>query len=143
MSIYDPNTPLQKSYIDAIKIATDLSGWPNRVPIDTKSIPLQYFLIATQTKNRTAISKNNWEWLCTIVVDIIYAGGRGFSSPVKNNTVEAQIISAIEGGISVEGFYVKSRELISSIPLNIDTNTQYLERTVLTYQHWLGQIITT
>lgn len=135
-----PNEPLRKAYIQAI--ATALAGipvWAKKIPKNVTPVPSLYILIISQEKQRTAIGKDCWEWLCQITLDITYVNPQGYSDTVKIDDVEAAVITAVEAGINVEGFMVKSVDLVNSSDLDTETPTQSIERRILIYEHWLCQ----
>jgi hypothetical protein len=138
MALLNPNAPLRNAYLTAWA-ATGLPVWAKKVP-KSAVIPKQYILITSQTKQRTEVSKDCFEWLCQIVVDIIYVGAAGYASPIKNDDIEEIGVNAIQAGIVVAGFDVKSYDFIQSLDLDIETDTQSIERRVITYEHWLQQI---
>lgn len=137
MNYLDPNTALRVAYLNALS-GVGIPGWAKKVPKNV-TIPSNYFLVHSQTLNPTERCKENFEWLCSIVVDIIYAGPAGYASPVQTENIEAKIFTAIEAGIIVAGFDVKSIRFIDSVNLDEETPTQSIERRVITYQHWLCQ----
>lgn len=138
MIYIDSNTALRNGYLAALIPALGIPGWAKKVPV-SETVPVQYFLIHSQTLNTTERSKDCFEWLCSIVVDVIYSGPPGFASPIKTETLEAAVITLVEAGIIVQGFDLKSQEFQGSINLDEETPTQSIERRVITYQHWLCQ----
>ena len=137
MQYLDPNTALRTAYLSALA-GIGVPGWAKKVPKNAE-IPSNYYLITSQTLNRTEVGKDCFEWLCSIVVDVIYRGTPGYASPVQTEAIEAEVISAIENGITVAGFSVKSTDFVDSVNLDEETETQSIERRVITYQHWLCQ----
>lgn len=136
--LISPDKYIRKAYIEALANA-GVPVYAKKVPID-KNIPQKYILLSTQTKQRTAISKNGWEWNTQITVDIVFKGAKGVSQGDKVDDVEGAVIDAIENGITVDGFAVKSTDLISSQPLDSETPTQSIERRILIYEHWICQV---
>lgn len=148
MSILNPNEPLRAAYVSKIKAALGtIPVWAKKLPKDKPNAD-QYVLIMSQTKRRTEEYKslgeeplvaNKFEWLCTINIDINNINQAGFAKPMNNDNVEETIINAIQSGITVPGFSVKSYDFIDSNDLDVETATQSIERRVITYQHWLCQ----
>lgn len=136
--LISPDKYIRKAYIEALANA-GVPVYAKKIPID-KNIPQKCILLSTQTKQRTAISKNGWEWNTQITVDIVFVGAKGVSQTDKVDDVEGAVIDAIESGITVDGFAVKSTDLISSQPLDSETPTQSIERRILIYEHWLCQV---
>lgn len=136
--LVSPDKFIRKAYLTALA-GVGVQLYAGKVPVD-KTIPEHYILLSTQTKQRTAVSKNGWEWNTQITVDIIYRGKKGYSFMDRVDDTEGKVIEAIENGISVEGFAVKSTELVNSQPLNAETDTQSIERRILIYEHWVCQV---
>lgn len=138
--ILNPNAPIRT----ALKSALTPIGLPifaKRVPKDTKLT--QYIILSSQTKNRTEVSKDCFDWSCTIHIECINYNQSGFVSPKSNDDIEEQIIDIIQSGIDIDNFIVKDTTFIQSIDLDIDTPTATIERRVITYQFWVGNAMTT
>lgn len=144
--IYTPEKPLRTAYIAALQTATGLSVYPDLVPKNIYT-PTAYILLTSQTKTRTAVAKpteasnlsDNFGWLTSIVFDIQYFSPSGFSNPGAVEDIEQQIINVAET-ILVPGWAIKSRVQVQSMPLPVNTATNFINRRVLTYQHWMEKI---
>lgn len=136
--LISPDKYIRKAYIEALANA-GVPVYAKKVPID-KNIPQKYILLSTQSKQRTAVSKNGWEWNTQITIDIVFKGVKGVSQGDKVDDVEGLVIDAIENGISVDNFAVKSTDLLNSQPLDTETATESIERRILIYEHWLCQV---
>lgn len=144
--IYTPEKPLRTAYIAALKTATGLGVFPDLFPKNIPT-PTAYILLTSQTKTRTAIAKptqdsnlsDNFGWLASIVFDINYFSQSGYSNPGAVDDIEQQIINVAET-LQVPGWAVKSRVQIQSTPLPINTPTNFINRRVLTYQHWIEKL---
>lgn len=141
-----PDIDLRATYISAIETATGLGVYPDLVPKNITT-PTSYVLITSQTDVRTAVAKptinsglsDNYGWLSNIVFDIQYLSPSGFSNPGAVDVIFKQIVNVAET-IVVPGWDVKSRVFIQSRPLNINTPTNFVNRKVLTYQHWIEKL---
>lgn len=142
--IYSPDVPLRTAYIAAIQTATGLSVYPDRVP-KSAATPTQYVLITSQANVRTAIAKptntlsDNYGWLSNIVFDIQCLSLAGYSNPGAVDAIYEKIVNVAEN-IIVPGWAIKSRVFVQSQPLNIDTATNFINRKVLTYSHWIEKL---
>lgn len=134
----NPNTPIRTALVDGLRVAVSGNTWAGILPKD-RGVLENYILITSQTKNSTERSKCGFEWLCTVNFDIYHLNLLGYNSCVEVDEVEAKIISFIENGFTVVGFDLKSHELVNSVDLNLDTDTNSIERRVLTYQFWVMQ----
>lgn len=131
---------MRGAYVTALAVATGVPVWSKKVPKDVDPIPLKYILITSQTKNRTEVDKDGFEWLCTITVDIYNVNEAGYSSIVNLDDIEENVINTIEEEIQIPGFITKSTVLFDSRDLETETASQSIERRILTYQHWLNNI---
>lgn len=142
--IYSPEKPLRTAYIAALKTATGLDIFADLVP-KSAGTPTAYILITSQTKTRTAVAKptdslsDNFDWLASIVFDIQYLSPSGFSNPGAVEDIEQQVINVAET-VLVPGWAIKSRVQVQSTSLNINTATNFINRRVLTYQHWMNKL---
>lgn len=138
----NPNLPLRTAIVTGLRNNVTGFTFAGLLP-KSKNISTQYILINSQTKNVTERSKDAFEWLCTVNFDIYYLNPQGYNSPEENDIIEGKIITFLENGFTVNGFDLKSHELVNSIDLNVETPTNSIERRVLTYQFWVCQQITT
>jgi|ERR1700744_925910 len=144
--IYTPEKPVRTAYITALQIATGLGVFPDLVPKSTAT-PTAYILLTSQTKTRTAVAKptgqtnlsDNFGWLTSIVFDIQYFSPSGYSNPGAVDDIEQQVINVAET-IEVPGWAIKSRVQVQSTPLPVNTPINFINRRVLTYQHWMEKL---
>lgn len=141
----NPDKPLRTAYIAALKTATGLDIWVKNVP-KSAVIANQYILIATQTKNRTAIAKadinlsDNFDWLCSIEFQLVNISLSGFANPGANDDLEQLVIEVTEN-ILVPGWAVKSRDLLQETNLDLQTPESFIERKIITYTHWVAKLV--
>src|SRR6185312_12513336 len=103
-------------------------------PIDTKTTK-QYILISSQTKQRFAVSKDCYDYLCSVQIDVNSIFSNGVANADSNDQLEGQIVNQIEGGIlEVDGFRINEIRFIQSIDLDVSTPTMTILRRVITYQ---------
>ncbi len=135
----NPEKYVRIAYLQAIATQTAVPVWTKKVPKDV-TVPKKYILITSQEKQRTEVGKDCWEWLCQITIDVVFQGTLGYSDTDQVDDIEEKIITAIEAGIDVPGFMVKSIDLVDTVNLDSDTENQSIERRVIIYQHWLCQV---
>lgn len=133
----NPNKYIRTAYLTAFAALT-VPAWSKKVPKDVIPIPDNYVLLISQTKNTTERSKDGFEWLCTIVFDIISRQEAGYASTVIVDNVEEDIIDIVESDIAIAGFTVKDINLISSLDLDSEEDEASIVRRVLTYQFWFS-----
>lgn len=137
--MYNPDKYIRKAYIDAIESATGLSVFDTSIPKDVQPLPKQYILITAQSKQRTSISKQLWEWQCQVRVDIVSVNDMGYHSSVSVEDIEEIVINTIEAGLTIQNFNNKSTRFLDSTPLPTETTTQSIDRKIVDYEHWLNR----
>lgn len=135
----NPDKYLRKGYLTALTNA-GLIAYNKDIPPSVTPIPAQYVLIESQTKTTTVRSKTEFEWISRITLHIISINQRGYSATTFVDDAEEKCITAIENGILVDNFYLKSTYQISSINLDLTDKTTTIERRVLMYEHWLSEV---
>lgn len=135
----NPNKHIRKVYVDTFSAATGLPVWENSVPKDVPS-PSMYILVRNQNKDEFARAKGVYEWRCDSIIDIVSVQEKGYSHQVSVDDVEEQILTVMEG-VAIPGFNTKYVRLIDSHPLDTETSTHTINRTVLIYEHWLNKAI--
>ena len=138
MAIKNPNTSIRTAYISALSV-TGLPVWSKRVPLNTTPQPKKYITLTSQTKQPFERTKDCFEWLTSLNVDMWQINTPGYINTVNLDNIEELAINAIEN-ITIPGFIVKDVIMIQSQDLDIDTPTTSIERRVLTYQIVLWQI---
>lgn len=138
----NPDKYLREGYLAALQ-AQGLTVFNKSVPVDIIPVPTDYVLVEAQVKNPTERSKSDFEWDCKITLHIAHINTRGFTETSIVDDMVEKCINAIEAGISVNGFCVKSTYFTDSKPLDVPFKTGLIEQIVLVYEHWLAEIITT
>lgn len=137
----NPDKYLRKGYLQALS-GVGITAYDKKVPIDI-SPPSSYVLVSSQAKTTTERNKSDFDWNSRITLDIINVNMAGLANTAIVDDLEEKCITAIENGISMDKFYIKSNYQISSLNLDIDGKTQSIERRVLLYEHWVSEIETT
>lgn len=137
----NPNKWLREGYLTALT-AQGLTAFNKDIPVDVDPIPSEYVLIQSQSKDTTERSKEDFEWNARIILHIVSVHQRGYTATTSVDDMEAKCITAVEAGIVVNGFYLKSTYLIESQDLDMTDKTETIERRVLIYEHWLAEMTT-
>lgn len=139
MNSLNPNKYVRTAYISALELATGLKVWHRVVPKTVSPIPKNYILLDSQTKNETVKAKTDYfEWLVTLDVHIFNYNVKGYSDASKVDDIEEIVNRTIRiNGVTIPNFSNKEVEMLDSIPLPLETDTNSIDRTVIKYQHWL------
>lgn len=138
----NPDKFLREGYLIALQ-AQGLTVFNKDIPVDINPVPAQYVLVESQSKTTTERSKEDFEWDCRVTLHIISINTRGYTATSIVDNMEGLCITAVEQGIVVNNFYLKSTYLIDSVDLDMTDKTLTIERRVLIYEHWLSEIVTT
>lgn len=138
----NPDKYLREGYLIALR-AQGLTVYNKTIPVDTIPDPQGYVLIESQSKTVTERSKTSFEWNSRVTLHIVKVNARGYSTTTSIDDMEEKCINAVENGILVNNFYVKSTYQIESMNLDMTDKTNTIERRVLLYEHWLAEITLT
>lgn len=142
MAILNPNKYIRIAYINALEAATGLQAWYKKVPKTVKPTPARYILLDNQTKNETEVSKCDFDWLCTMDINIYSVNAAGYSDAEIVDDYEQQILSVIKPGLTIPYFKNKRTVILESLDLSVETNTQSIDRKLLKMEHWLDNVET-
>lgn len=137
----NPDKYVREGYLTALR-GQGLTAYNKTIP--TSEVPPGlYVLIESQSKNTTETNKEDFDWLSFVTLHIVKINDRGYTATTAVDDAEEKCINAVQNGILVNNFYVKSTDLIESKNLDMTDKTVTIERRVLMYQHWLSEIVTT
>lgn len=139
-----PDKYLRAAYLQALTNA-GLTVYLKKIPPNTDPLPSQYVLITSQTKTTTERSKTDFEWISRITLNIIQINTSGYAATSAVDDMEEACITAIENGLEMDNFAVKSTYQIDSQNLDLEgpNDTVSIERRVLLYEHWVSEFLTT
>lgn len=134
-----PDKYIREAYLTAL---TDqgLTAFNKDIPVSSIPPPQQYVLIESQSRNTTERSKESFEYICLVVLHIISINTRGYSATSIVDDMEETCINAIEAGIIIDHFVVKSTYQVESKNLDMTYKTGSVERRVLVYEHWVAEV---
>lgn len=133
--IKNPNKPIRIALVSLLSGATGLLVKTKKIPKNT-TIPPKYILLINQSKRRTATAKDCFEWDCTISIDITYNNPQGYSNTDQIDDTEELVLNAVKDNFVLPGWQVMDILLIDSTDLDDETDTQSVERRILTYSFW-------
>jgi len=143
-----PDKYIRAAYITALQSATGLKVWHKKVPKNTSPVPAKYIILDSQTKNETVKSKpsetgnsqTQFEWLCTIDVNIYSINQSGISNAAVVDDIEEIVLSVVRGGVvTVTGFKIKNTAILESMDLSVETAAQSTDRKLVKFEHWLSE----
>lgn len=138
----NPNKYIRKAIIESLTTATGVQFYDTAIPIDVEPFPNAYGIVKSQSKNRFGVTKQWHEWSCSVTIDVYSVGALGFNSNVVVDDLEQSVITAMPN-ITVQGFDVKRVDFVDSVAMPTVTGANTVSRTVIVYELWLDNIITT
>ena len=116
------------------------------VPVHYKRTPKtrdngsEYVVMDSQSKQRTSISKSGYEWMCQVNIDAYSITEIGMPPTTNIDDLEENILNAMSDLNVGGGFTTKFVRLLNQIDLDVQTDTENIERRVLTYELWISKI---
>ena len=130
----NPNISIRVALISLLS-GLNIPAWNKRIPKNVVA-PKVYALLTSQTKQPTETSKDGYEWMASINVDLYKINDFGYVNTVPIDNMEQDIVNGIEA-LVIPGWDVKNITLLNIQDLDDDTATQTIERRVITYSFWL------
>lgn len=113
--------------------------YEERVPKNVIPHPNLYILLTSPGKVHNVQSKNEYEWLANVNVDINKVNPQGYAVGGNLEDLVGQVMTAIEN-VSFPVFGAPKNRyhmFVNEQPFTVETDTMSIQRRVLTYQFWL------
>lgn len=134
----NPNKHIRTSIVSALS-SVGTSVWYKRLP-KTIATPEKYILIQSQSKQEAFRAKSCWEWLCQFNIEIVVEGEQGIPPTDAIDGLEQSVLSAMENfNVTSGGFATKYCDMINQYEDSVETDTNSIERRILTYEIWLSK----
>ena len=138
----NPTKYVRKGIIDALKASVTTNVWEELVPKNVIPIPNNYILLTSPTLQADILSKNDYEWLSTINIDIYSVSPQGYvSGVILDDMVEGVLNAMAELTVPVFNIPKNNQRLVNMQPFSpLQVETASIQRRVLTYEFWLNRI---
>jgi len=139
---------LRKSYLEILTPLLGIVGFDTSIPIDYDPLPTEYFLVSDVTRTPTQYGKGNSSTVTAfrqsenrifMNVDICVINELGFHSSLSVENIIEVVIDAISTSLNPDGYYVKETKVVNTVPLHIVTDTQNIQRKVVSFEHWISK----
>lgn len=134
-----PDKFIRKAIKDGLEPVTNLLVTEEVLPID-KDIPLMHIQINSQSRSRTAVSKQNYEWLASVTLTIVRVNKKGYISSAEMDDVDSEIVRFMDS-IVVPGFRVNFSRFSMSHTDNVESPANTINRKHVIYEMWLNRIL--
>lgn len=135
-----PDKYIRKAVNEAIEDATGVKVYDRVVPIDESPLPNLYIVVGDQTRSRTAVSKQNYEWLGTIVITLVKINEKGYISTVELDDLDGEVCTVMDA-LTVPGHRVINSEFITSNTMQIEGFTNTIGQKSIIYELWVNRIV--
>jgi len=139
---------LRKSYIELISNAISAPGYDTSIPLDVTPLPTTYFIVSNVSRINTTLAKSfssdvtafrNAENKVFLNVDMIVVNDLGYHSSLLVESYIETIIEKITKELNPTGYYVKETKVVNIVPLHMVTESQNIQRMVVSFEHWISK----
>lgn len=134
-----PDGVIRKQLVDNLSLITGVLVTDEVVPI-SKETPNLFINITAQGRSRTAVNKQNYEWLGTVTLSLVKINEKGYISSVELDTLDSQVCTFMDT-IAIPGYRVGFSRFFSSDKDKVESPTQTICRKHITYEIWLNRIV--
>lgn len=132
----NPNKYIRLAINNAL---SPIVAYYKRVPVDVDPGET-YVVIGDLSKGRFAQSRCGHEWSCRVTLNLYIVSELGMPPSTNLDDFEQTVHNAIRGINIGSGFTTKMVNLERQIDLEEYSETQSIDRRVLTYEIWLNNI---
>lgn len=134
-----PDKEIRKEIIDRVTLETGIFATDQVVPISLET-PEIYVLISAQGRRRTAVSKQNYEWMGTVTLTLVKVNEKGYISSVELDDLDFKICTIMDS-LKVPGFTTKDSRFFDSVSDNIESPAHTINRKNIIYEIWVNRIV--
>lgn len=119
--------------------AVGILAFDQGVPISSPT-PDLFAQIHSQGRTRTAVSKQNYEWMGSVTLSLVKLNQKGYISTVDLDEMDSEVVSFMDG-IVLPGFKVQLSRFVRSTSDTIESPTRTIARRHVEYEIWVNRII--
>ncbi|MEI2271827.1 hypothetical protein OHD16_06700 [Sphingobacterium sp. ML3W] len=139
---------LRKEYLRIVTGSTGLPGFDTSVPLDVSPLPNEYYLVSNVSRTQTTLAKAPESYVTGyrknenrvfLNVDVNVRLKKGFNSSFSVEKYVDAIIENLSSSLNPQGYYVKETKLVNMVPMNVVTDTNSIQRMVISFEHWVSK----
>ena len=134
-----PDKHIRKEVAEKITAAAGVLVTEQVVPI-AMDTPEMYVLISSQTRNRTAVSKQNYEWLGSITLTLVKINEKGYISSAELDDLGTQVCAVMDE-LEVPGFKTNFSRFFDSVTDVIEGPANTMCRKHIIYEIWVNRVV--
>lgn len=109
------------------------------VPISA-STPMSFVQIIAQGRSRTAVNKQNYEWMGECTLTLVKVNEKGYISSVELDSMDTEVCKTMDN-LSIPGFRVALTRFVSSDSDNLESPANTICRRHIIFEIWVNRVI--
>lgn len=132
-----PDKHIRGEVIRRLRTEANIFASEEVVPISEET-PRLFATIGAQSRQRTAVSKNNYEWLSRINITLVRVNEKGYISSADLDDAEGEVIEIMDS-LQVPGYVTNFSRMVDSVGDKIETPDSTLSRRTVMYEIWVNR----
>lgn len=132
-----PDKHIRGEVIRRLRTEANIFASEEVVPISEET-PRLFATIGAQSRRRTAVSKNNYEWLSRINITLVRVNEKGYISSADLDDAEGEVIEIMDS-LQVPGYVTNFSRMMDSVGDKIETPDSTLSRRTVMYEIWVNR----
>lgn len=133
-----PDKYIRKAIKDGLETLTGILVTEQALPISVDT-PTLHVQLGSQSRQRTAVSKQNYEWESSVTLTIVKVNEKGYISSAEMDDLDTQIVAFMDS-LTVPGFWVKQSRFFTSNADNLESPANTINRKHIIYEIWIKKI---
>lgn len=133
-----PDGAIRKAIAEALA-ARNIPCFDGVVPI-SKATPDSFVQIGAQGRSRTAVTKQNYEWMGECTLTLVKVNEKGYISSVELDAMDSAVCAVMDN-LSVDGFRVALTRFLGSDSDNLESPADTICRRHIRFEIWINRIL--
>lgn len=133
-----PDGAIRKS-IEEVLTPKGIPCFDGVVPISAAT-PVSFVQIEMQGRSRTAVNKQNYEWMGECTLTLVKVNEKGYISSVELDVMDSEVCTLIDN-MKVPGFRVGFTRFLSSDSDNLESPANTICRRHIRFEIWVNRVI--
>lgn len=130
-----PDKHIRKAIKEGLEALTSVFVTEQALPI-SKDTPSLHVQLNSQSRRRTSVSKQNYDWEGTVTLTIVKVNEKGYISSAEMDDLDNQIVGFMDN-LQVPGFWVKQSTFFTSNTDNLESPANTINRKHIMYEIWI------
>lgn len=135
-----PDKSIREEIINRITAETLVFATDQVVPVSVDT-PNVYILVHSQGRDRTAVTKQNYEWIGSVTLTLVKVNEKGYISSVELDDLDTEVCRIMDS-IKIPGFKTNFSRFFDSLSDNLESPANTINRKHIMYEIWVNRIVT-